>query len=331
MKDQQALLTKQNEYFQQDISRRRERHQEGIIAESQAMRHVLREAELVAKANIPILIEGETGTGKEIVAEYIHRQSDRSKQILSIVNCGALTENLMDAELFGHERGAFTGAGDARAGMIEIADRGTLFLDEIGDIPASGQVRLLRFLEQGVIRRVGSNREKKVDVRILAATHRTLKKQVAEGTFREDLYHRLLVIRIVVPPLRDRLEDIIPFSQRFLEQACMDAHIDPKSFGEDARLALTRYEWPGNVRELSHTVQRAVFSAQLEGSNTIRPEHLDLHLPASADEITLPIKEVKRRAERQHAHAVLRHFNGNRRKASESMGISERQLYRILD
>ncbi len=331
MKDQQALLTKQNEYFQQDISRRRERHQEGIIAESHAMRHVLREAELVAKANIPILIEGETGTGKEIVAEYIHRQSDRSKHLLSIVNCGALTENLMDAELFGHERGAFTGAGDARAGMIEIADRGTLFLDEIGDIPASGQVRLLRFLEQGVIRRVGSNREKKVDVRILAATHKTLKEQVAEGTFREDLYHRLLVIRIVVPPLRDRLEDIIPFSQRFLEQACMDAHIDPKSFGEDARLALTRYEWPGNVRELSHTVQRAVFSAQLEGSNTIRPEHLDLHLPASADEITLPIKEVKRRAERQHAHTVLRHFNGNRRKASESMGISERQLYRILD
>jgi len=329
LKDRQAVLTKENEYFRQDLSRRRGRQDQAIIAESQAMLRVLHEADLVARSRVPVLIEGATGTGKEVVAEFIHRHSDRAAHLLSVVNCGALSETLMDAELFGHERGAFTGATEARAGLIEIADGGTLFLDEIGDLPPSAQVRLLRVLERGVVRRVGSTRERKVDVRVLAATHRTLKEQVQAGTFREDLYHRLLVIRIEVPRLRERIEDILPLANRFCALACQEAHLEPMAFSEEARLALTRHDWPGNVRELAHTVQRAVFAAQLEGVAELRPEHFDLH-HAGPSELLLPIKEVTHRAEQQHVRAVLRHFGGNRRQAAETLGISERHLYRLL-
>jgi PAS domain S-box-containing protein len=331
LKDREAVLAKQNEFFRQDISRRRERSDKGVVTESQAMRRVLREAEMVARSRVPVLIEGETGSGKEVVAEFLHRHSDRADQMLSVVNCGALSDNLMDAELFGHEKGAFTGATDARAGMIEIADRGTLFLDEIGDLPPNGQVRLLRFLEKGVIRRVGSTRERKVDVRILAATHKTLKTQVQAGTFREDLYHRLLVIRLEVPPLRERIEDILPLARHFVEQYCAEAHVSPRTFSDDTRLALTSYSWPGNVRELSHTIQRAVLAAQLDGAEVIIPEHLDLPVRDAAESVLLPIKEVTRRAEHRHVMAALRYFNGNRKRAAESLGISERHLYRLLD
>jgi PAS domain S-box-containing protein len=329
LKDRQALLSKQNEYYRQDLSRLRGRPDQAIVAESPAMRRVLHEADMVARSRVPVLIEGATGTGKEVVAEFIHRHSDRGDHLLSVVNCGALSETLMDAELFGHERGAFTGATEARAGLIEIADSGTLFLDEIGDLPPSAQVRLLRFLERGVVRRVGSTRERKVDVRILAATHKTLKEQVAAGTFREDLYHRLLVIRIEVPRLRERIEDILPLAHRFCALACQEAHLEPMDFDEPARHALTRYDWPGNVRELAHSVQRAVFAAQLEGATELRPEHLDLP-HAGPSELLLPIKEVVRRAEQQHVRAVLRHHGGNRRQAAETLGISERHLYRLL-
>ena len=330
LKDREATLTRQNEYFRQDISRRRDRADKELVAESPAMRRVLREAELVARSRVPVLVEGETGSGKEVVAEFLHRHSDRADQMLSVVNCGALTENLMDAELFGYEKGAFTGATDARAGMIEIADRGTLFLDEIGDLPPNGQVRLLRFLEKGVIRRVGSTRERKVDVRILAATHKTLKAQVQAGTFREDLYHRLLVIRLEVPPLRERIEDILPLAQHFMETYCAEAHIALRSFSDETRLALTSYSWPGNVRELSHTVQRAVLAAQLDGTEVIATEHLDLAVRDTAESVMLPIKEVVRQAEHRHVMAALRYFNGNRKRAAESLGVSERHLYRLL-
>jgi PAS domain S-box-containing protein len=330
LKDHQAVLLKENEVLKQDIDRRRERKQDGIVAESPAMQRVLREAEAAAKSRLPILIEGETGVGKEVVAEFIHRHSDRSSHVMSVVNCGALTEALMDAELFGYERGAFTGATDARAGLIEIADHGTLFLDEIGDLPASGQVRLLRFLERGVVRRVGSTREKHVDVRILAATHKTLKAQMEAGTFREDLYHRLLVIRIEVPPLRNRIEDIIPLALSLMEAACQEAHLAPRTLGREARLAMTAYAWPGNVRELSHTVQRAVFASQLDGTTELRPHHLDLPLSAGSNIWGVPIKQYLRTVEQKHVREVLRRVNGNRRLAAETLGISERHLYRLL-
>jgi PAS domain S-box-containing protein len=330
LKERQAVLAKQNEYMRQHLSRRRGRQDLAIVADSPGMQRVLHEAEMVARSRVPVLIEGDTGSGKEVVAEFIHRHSDRAEHILSVVNCGALSEALMDAELFGHERGAFTGAGEARPGLIEIADRGTLFLDEIGDLPASAQVRLLRFLERGMVRRVGSNRERQVDVRILAATHKRLREQVKAGTFREDLYHRLLVIRIEVPRLRERVEDIMPLARRFCTAACQEAHLEPLEFSEEARLALTAHDWPGNVRELAHTVQRAVFAAQLYGAGELRPEHLDLPLPGPAGPTLLPIKEVTRRAEQQHVRAVLRHYDGNRRKAAETLGISERHLYRLL-
>ena len=331
LKDHQAVLIAQNTYFKQDLGRLRERKGEGIVAASPVMRRVLQEAENAAKSRVPILIEGETGVGKELIAEFIHRHSDRAEHVMTVVNCGALTENLMDAELFGYERGAFTGATEARAGLAEVADHGTLFLDEIGDLPASGQVRLLRFLERGVVRRVGSTREKRVDVRILAATHKNLKQQMEAGTFREDLYHRLLVIRIEVPPLRERIEDILPLAVGLLDAACQDAHLASRTFSPEARLAMTTYAWPGNVRELSHSVQRALFASQLEGTTEIQPQHLDLPASQGGNANGMTMKQYLRQAEQRHVREVLSRVQGNRRRAAEALGISERQLYRLLE
>jgi DNA-binding NtrC family response regulator len=181
-----------------------------------------------------------------------------------------------------------------------------------------------------VVRRVGSTREKKVDVRILAATHKTLKQQVEAGTFREDLYHRLLVIRIEVPPLRLRLEDILPLANLLLEEASRDAHTPPKPLSPEARLAVMSHRWPGNVRELSHTVQRAMFAAQLEGSDAILPHHLDLPAGENRGNGSVALKDFLHHAETRHVRDVLRRCEGNRRKAAEALGISERHLYRLL-
>jgi DNA-binding NtrC family response regulator len=308
-----------------DLRRRKLRDGGVIIAESPAMRALLAEASGVARADSPVLIEGETGTGKEVVAEYIHQASDRRGGIMSVVNCGALSESLVDAELFGYEKGAFTGATEARKGIIEVADMGTLLLDEIGDIPPSTQVRLLRFLERGVIRRVGSATEKQVDTRVLAATHKTLEKEVAAGRFREDLYHRLLVFRLMIPPLRERKEDIIPLTE-YKRARLARRKSTPGIFTKAAEGALLKYAWPGNVRELLHTVERACFAALLAGSEEIATEHLNLPAKSSQPRSDLSLAEV----ERHHVMSVLDRCEGNRKRTAAALGISERNLYRLL-
>jgi|GEM_PF-2059811 len=239
-------------------SARRPAFRHNIIYRSSAMAHVLTLAERVARSDATALIVGETGTGKELVARAIHGQSARHAGPLVTVNCGALPAELIESELFGHERGAFTGASRQRAGAFEQANGGTLFLDEIGELPAAAQVAILRALQEREIRRVGGSRQHKVDVRVVAATHRDLAAMVKSGEFREDLFYRLSVVPIVVPPLRQRPEDIPVLVQHFLEQTARRLGVAPPVLAEPTRAALLAHPWPGNVRELQNAIERLV-------------------------------------------------------------------------
>ena len=231
----------------------------GLIGESAPMRELTHLIRLVAPRNSTVLIEGETGTGKEVVASAIHRLSNRASKPLTVLNCAAIPEALLEAELFGHTRGAFTGAVQSRTGRIEAAHGGTLFLDEIGELPVAVQAKLLRFLECGEIQRVGDNEIIRVDVRIIAATHRDLEQRVVDGAFRLDLYHRLAVFPLEVPALRERLEDLPALANHLLARLGTDA--PRKSLSPAALQALEQHPWPGNVRELAHVLERAVILA----------------------------------------------------------------------
>ncbi len=230
----------------------------GIIGSSAAMQALYAKIRKVAPTNSNVLIQGESGTGKELVARAIHNLSDRAKAPMISVNCAAIPETLIESELFGHEKGAFTGAASARAGLVEAAHGGTLFLDEIGELPLEAQARLLRVLQEGEIRRVGSVQSKKVDVRLVAATHRDLKNLARTGGFREDLYYRLHVIALHLPPLRDREKDVLEIADTLLERQRISMGKEPMSFTEQAKRALQKYSWPGNVRELENALERAV-------------------------------------------------------------------------
>ena len=225
---------------------------------------------LVAPRNSTVLIEGETGTGKEVVASAIHRLSTRSGKPLVVLNCAAIPESLLEAELFGHTRGAFTGAVQSRTGRIEAAHGGTLFLDEIGELPMAVQAKLLRFLECGEIQRVGDNETTRVDVRVIAATHRDLEQRVVDSEFRLDLYHRLAVFPVEVPALRQRLEDLPELAEYLLTRLGADS--PRKTLSADALAALEQHPWPGNVRELAHVLERAVILAA--DSPEIAAEHI---------------------------------------------------------
>ena len=322
---EKSSLVTENQLLQAERTRLARRQYPGVVAESDAMQKLLQHAQMMAQSGMPILIHGETGTGKEVLAEFIHSHSDRKESNLVVVNCGALSENLMDAELFGHEKGAFTGAAEMRRGMIEVAERGTLFLDEIGDIPPAAQVRILRFLEQGVVRRVGSTKERKVDARVVAATHKDLEEAVAEGSFREDLFHRLRGFALEIPPLRERTEDIPALARHFLER--VEQRDSIRAISPEGERALMGYGWPGNVRELAHTIQRAAMMAAFEGAEAIQPGHLGLPNGAGGeDDWLVSLKE----AEMRHVERVLDHFDGNRQQAATTLGVSERHLYRLI-
>ncbi|MBI2944302.1 MAG: sigma-54-dependent Fis family transcriptional regulator [Candidatus Wallbacteria bacterium] len=318
-------LARQNQLYREELRGRRRRPDPVVLAHSDSMRQVLDQAQRLADTDCSVLLEGETGTGKDLLADFIHRASCRRDRSLVVVQCAALPDSLLDAELFGHERGAFTGASEARPGLLEVAAGGTLLLDEIGDIPAAVQTRLLRFLEQRVVRRLGSNRERAVDTRVLAATHRDLGAEVSAGRFREDLYHRLVVVRLLVPPLRERPDDIVPLAEHFIEEAASRSAAPPV-LGKTAREALLAYEWPGNVRELAHTMERATVLARFESAREIGAQHL--RLPAAADPhgVLVSLHEAQRR----HVLGVLQNVAGNRKQAAQILGLGERQLYRLL-
>jgi len=296
-----------------------------MIADSKTMSPVLRLIEKVGPSDANVLITGEPGTGKEVVARWLHFQSRRSQRPLVTVNTGGLSEGVFESEMFGHVKGAFTDAKSDRMGYFELADRGTLFLDEIGNVPLAQQAKLLRVLETGEFQRVGSSRTKKVDVRILSATNSELDKAVAEGRFREDLYYRLNAVEIFLPPLRERREDIPLLAAHFLGRAGQKYGRPDLRLAPNAVEALMRHTWPGNVRELRHSVERAVLLAE---GNEVGLEHLGLR---QAPEGSLRLENMQLDdAERILIRKAIARNRGNVSRAAEDLGISRSALYRRL-
>lgn len=313
-------LLKENIYLRQELEKKYEF--KDIIGKSHKMQEVLALVKTVAKSNSTVLIESESGTGKELVARAIHSSSLRSEGPFVAVSCAALPESLLESELFGHEKGAFTGAVSKKKGRFELADKGTLFLDEIGEISPKTQVNLLRVLEEKELRRVGGTEVIKTDVRIIAATNKDLKAAVAEGQFREDLYYRINVVSIQLPPLRDRKEDIPLLAQHFLKKYCIENKKELEAISEEASRLLMKYDWPGNVRELENVIERAVVVAK---ESVIAPEDLPLLAPsaskfkASAD---MPLREV----EREHILRALDSNDWNITKTAKNLGIDRNTL-----
>jgi len=300
----------------------------GIVARSDAMQRVLDLARRVAKVDSTVLLTGESGVGKERVARLIHAESARTGGPFVALNCGAVPESLLESELFGHARGSFTGAAQDRPGLFEAANRGTLFLDEIGEVPPQMQVKLLRVLQEREVRRVGENRNRPVDARVLAATNRDLLADVHAARFRQDLYYRLRVVEIRVPPLRERREDVLPLARAFLAEVSRRTGRRVTGLTPGAAAQLVRYDWPGNVRELENAVERAVVLAK--GSRVDvgdLPDEVGSALPGAhvAGE-TRPLAEV----ERDYILAVVNASGGNRARAAARLGIGAATLYRKL-
>ena len=304
---------------------------EGIIAFSRAMEEIIRKIRLVAPTRMNVLIQGESGTGKELVARAIHTLSPRRVKAFLPLNCAAIPESLLESELFGHEKGAFTGAVAARQGRMEAAEGGTLFLDEVGDMALSLQAKLLRAIEQKEISRVGGSQVIRVDVRILAATNRDLKERVAEKAFREDLFYRLNVFTIVVPPLRDRREDIARLADQFLQEAARENKAAPKRLSPDALKTLLAYRWPGNVRELRNAMEVAALVSKGEeiGPADLPPEIPGGAIPPSGDgPIPLPPPRTLDEVERDAIRAALKETKGNKKEAAKILGIGIATLHR---
>ena len=293
-----------------------------IIGESPAMRRVLEQVTIVARAGTNVLIRGESGTGKELVARALHAGSERRFLPIVVVNCGALSEGLIESELFGHEKGAFTGAQYRRKGKLEMADGGTLFLDEIGDIGLKTQVDLLRVLEEKKIVRVGGNVEIPVDFRLVAATNRNLEAMVAEGKFREDLYYRLNVFSIAIPPLRERREDIGPLAKHFLARFARGMNKPVAGISPEAMDLLTSYDWPGNVRELQNALERAVLVCH----GKVLPGDLPLHVNGSKAGAA-PTGKSLADVERVHVRRVLEDAGWNITRAARLLEIDRVTLY----
>jgi len=299
---------------------------EGIFGDCSKMQDIYSFIRKTAKTDASILITGGSGTGKELVARAIHRLSYRSSNNFVVINCGAIPENLLESELFGHEKGSFTGAHMQRKGRIEYADKGTLLLDEVGDMPLSLQVKLLRFLQDQKIERIGGREQILVDARTLASTNRDLKSAVQAGTFREDLYFRLCVIKIDLPPLREREGDIILLAKLFLDRFAKENNKKIKGFSSQAIVAMEHHDWSGNVRELEHRVKRAVIMA--EGSK-IGPA--DLELTYSTPDMGVTLKEAKETLEREMILKAISRNDGNLTKAAEELGISRTSLYNLME
>lgn len=293
-----------------------------LVGKSRQLQEILSLIQKVAPADSPVFIQGESGTGKELVANTVRRYSKRKEAPFIAVNCAALSENLIESEIFGHEKGAFTSAYQMKHGLVEVADKGTLFLDEIGEMPMGLQAKLLRFLDSGEFRRVGGNKTLHVDVRVIAATNQDLTAMIKTGTFREDLYYRLNVINITVPPLRDRKEDVEELSRQFLKKYSKKQAKNIKGFSPEALELLAAYRWPGNVRELENVVERAVIVCE---SGAIGAE--DLSIPTYTAAVELAINPSLEEMEKTYILRVLKETGGNQSKASQLLGIDRKTLY----
>lgn len=300
---------------------------EGLLGTSPSMQTVFSSIRKVATTDAPVLILGESGTGKEVTARAIHHRSARKEAPFVAINCGAIPETLMESELFGHEKGAFTGAHTQRKGRIETADGGTLFLDEIGEIPPALQVKLLRFLQERVVERVGGRTEIAVDTRVIAATNADLKKRMAEGTFREDLYYRIAVVQIVLPPLRNRGEDGILLAKALLQRYSAEAGKHGVTFAADASRAIRTYDWPGNVREMQNRVKRAVIMC---GNRRVTAEDLELAAAGGGGAPT-SLKEAREALEKEMIRESLRRHGGKITAAAAELGVSRPTLYEMIE
>jgi DNA-binding NtrC family response regulator len=300
-----------------------------LVGESAVMRRLRDVITTVASKNVTVLIQGESGTGKEVVARSIWKLSDRANAPFVAVNCGAIPEELFESELFGYEKGAFTGAMKSKAGKIELADTGILFLDEIGELPKSVQVKLLRVLENSEVERLGGTKPKKVNVRILSATNRNLEEAVKKGEFREDLYYRINVVKIEVPPLRERKEDIPILVEHFSKLFSKQLNVEFKIFDQEAINALKSYDFPGNVRELQNVVRSAlVFSNGKE----IRAEDLTIQANGKTEEyVKIPIGSSLEKAEKLIIESTLKKFKGNKTKTAKVLGIGLSTLHMKLN
>ena len=338
---ERARLNKENRQLRAIIERAQPAIR--IIGESFRMREVFRLIERVAPTDKPVLIQGESGTGKELVARALQQKSHRANRPFVTINCAALPEQLVESELFGHRKGAFTGANEDRAGLFEVADNGTLFIDEIGELPGALQPKLLRALEDGSIRRVGSHRERKVDVRVIAATNRTLVDEVAAGRFREDLYYRINVMSLELPPLRKREGDVPLLIRSMLAKGW--------SITDDAQLAMEKYQWPGNVRQLKNAIERAQI---LANDDRITIDDLPAEIVESGDDSLRhsgsPMTSMPGSMgspagngshatdsprlddlEKSHIVTILGQQNGNKARTARILGIHRRKLYRLLE
>jgi len=298
----------------------------GVITRDPSMQRTCRTVEKVAPTSATVLILGESGTGKELLARALHELSPRQGRRFVAINCAAIPETLLESELFGYEKGAYTGAAKQTLGKFELADGGTLFLDEIGDLPVSLQAKLLRFLQERVIERVGGRQEIPVDVRIVCATHQSLKDRIADGRFREDLYYRLAEIVVEIPPLRDRKGDTALLAHAFVRRFCNDQGIAEKTLLPEAIEALEKHRWPGNVRELENVIKRAVIMSE---SKAIRAADVGLGGNGEGNG-ALNLRQVRDDAEKDAVLRVLGRVNGNLSKAAELLGISRPTLYDLM-
>jgi len=297
-----------------------------LIGSGASMREVYRRIEKVAGTDISVLVTGETGTGKEVVAREIHRRSHRAAGPFVAVNCGAIPEALLESELFGHVKGAFTGAIATRVGRFQAAHGGTLFLDEIGDMPAALQVKILRALQERAVTKVGDSRPEPVDIRVIAATNRVLEEEIRKGTFREDLYYRLNVVSIQLPPLRDRGEDLAVIAKYFLQRCAREFGVKVRGFTPGALVAMRKYAWPGNIRELENRMKKAVVLAD---KALVSAEDLDLR-PEVLEPI-LPLAQAKEEFQKRYINEVLERNAGNRTKTAKDLGVDPRTIFRHLE
>ena len=298
-----------------------------MVGGSEAILEIFNQIRKIAGNDAPVLITGESGTGKELIAQALHVRSDRFGGPFIPVNCGALPDTLIHSELFGHEKGAFTGAHRQNVGRIEAANNGTIFLDEIGDLPLELQTYLLRFLQEKTIERLGSSTSQQVNARVIAATNVNLSEMVKEGRFREDLYFRLNVLNIKVPPLRERVEDIPLLAQYFFQQLKQESSSPAKGFSRNALEYMKQYHWPGNVRELINRVRRALVMGE---HKLITTEDLGLEEQLSAPLIST-LEEVRNRAEKDMIKKGMLASGNNITRAAQSLGVSRVTLYNLLD
>jgi len=297
-----------------------------IIGSCPSMIEVFRKLQKVATTDISVLITGETGTGKELIARELHRRSPRASGPFVTINCGAIPENLIESELFGHVRGAFTGAVANRAGKFQLANGGTLFLDEIGELPQNLQVKLLRALQERVVLRVGDSRPEKVDIRVVAATNKVLEDEIKRGTFREDLYYRLNVVNILLPPLRDRGEDVIIIAKALLGKYTEEMKSAVRALSPGALTAIRKFPWPGNIRQLENRLKKALV---LCDKTMLAAEDLDLG-PEALDPI-VPLEKAKEEFQRDYVLKILERNNGNRTQTARDLGVDPRTIFRYLE